>query len=363
MWRSFAAALTNPCCYSVSGEGAAETLFVGVVRCMLKEKAGTPAVSIIVSFLDAGPFLREAIDSVFAQTCSDWELLLVDDGSTDASSGIACEYAARNPDRVRYLQHPGGKNRGASASRNLGIAAAAGRFIAFLDADDVWLPHKLERQLEILRERPEAAMVYGLTWYWYGWTGRPEDEQKDHAPALGVAPNTVVPPPALLTLLLESRAPTPCPSDILLRRELIDHAGWFEEEFRGIYQLFEDQAFLAKIYLKAPVFVAGERWYNYRQHPGSCDSRVGAAGMKYKAGLYFFDWLENYLVAQGSTDAEVWRALRDKRWRYRHPLLHRLSAGATGWRGVLSGVTRSVAGRVLPLPLHRWLRARFHHYR
>ena len=330
---------------------------------MLKEKTDTPAVSVIVSFLNAGPFLREAIDSVFAQTFSDWELLLVDDGSTDASRDVAREYASCHPDRVRYLQHPGGENRGLSASRNLGIAAASGRLIAFLDADDVWLPHKLERQSEILRERPDAAMVYGLTWYWYGWTGRAEDEEKDYVPALGVAPNTLVPPPTLLTLLLESRAPTPCPSDILLRRELIERVGWFEEEFRGIYLLFEDQAFLAKIYLNAPVFVAGERWYKYRQHPGSCVSRVEAAGKKYKAGLYFFDWLENYLVAQGNTDAAVWRALRGKRRRYRHPLLHRFSARARGWGSVLSGVTKSVAGRVLPVPVHRWLRARFHPFR
>jgi glycosyltransferase involved in cell wall biosynthesis len=330
---------------------------------MVKEVAGHFKVSIIIIFLDAERFIREAVDSVFAQSYADWELLLVDDGSTDTSTSIALDYAARFPGRVRYLQHPRHENRGMSATRNLGIRAATGRFIAFLDADDVWLPNKLERQVEIMRGQPDAAMVYGLTSYWYGWTGRPDDMQKDFIPDLGVAPGTLVTPPTLLTLLLRSEAPTPCPSDILLRREIFDRAGLFEEGFQGIYQLFEDQAFLSKVYVHAPVFVAGERWFKYRQHPGSCDSVVGGAGKKHAAGLFFFDWLEKYLVAHGITDAEIWQALGSKRWRYSHPALHRSSMLARHWVGRLSESSRAAARKVLPVPIHRWLRARFNNYR
>src|SRR5215218_5812117 len=92
-------------------------------------------VSVIIIFLDAERFIEEAIESVFAQTYDDWELLLVDDGSTDGDTRIALEYAEQNPGRVRYLQHPGHQNRGMSASRNLGIGSARGEYIAFLDAD------------------------------------------------------------------------------------------------------------------------------------------------------------------------------------------------------------------------------------
>jgi glycosyltransferase involved in cell wall biosynthesis len=327
---------------------------------MMGEMAGRPLVSVIIIFLNAERFIGEAIDSVFAQSCSDWELLLVDDGSTDTSTRIARDYAARFPDKVRYLQHDHHENRGMSGSRNLGIISARGEFIAFLDADDVWLPHKLDRQVEIMRGQPDAAMVYGLTQYWYSWTGRAEDIQKDFVPQLGIGPYTLVSPPTLLTLLLESKAPTPCPSDILLRREVLDRAGLFEEQFRG---LFEDQVFLSKVYINAHVYVAGEHWFKYRQHTDSCVSIVGEAGKKYSTGLLFFDWLEDYLTAQGVTNKEVWDALEGKRWRYRHPMLHRLSMRAWHRIGILSELLKPLARKVLPLPVHRWLRARLNNQR
>ena len=81
----------------------------------------------------------------------------------------------RRPERVRLLAHPGGENRGISASRNLGIRAARGRYLAFLDADDVWMPDKLERQVAALEGRHEVAMTYGPTERWYWGTGRPSD--------------------------------------------------------------------------------------------------------------------------------------------------------------------------------------------
>src|SRR3954470_21840332 len=84
----------------------------------------TPRVSVIIAFWNAEPFLKEAIDSVFAQTFTDWELLLVDDGSTDASRLTAQRARARARDRVRILAHPGGANRGVPASRNVGMRHA-----------------------------------------------------------------------------------------------------------------------------------------------------------------------------------------------------------------------------------------------
>src|SRR5689334_21837766 len=118
-------------------------------------------VSIIIPFLNAERFIEDAIESVRAQSYDAWELLLVDDGSTDSSTRLAQRYAQQHPQKVRYLQHDRHQNRGLSASRNLGISEARGEFIAFLDADDVWLPHKLARQRAILDSQPEAAMVYG----------------------------------------------------------------------------------------------------------------------------------------------------------------------------------------------------------
>src|SRR5512147_1824882 len=102
-----------------------------------------PLVSGVIIFWNAERFLQEAIESVLAQTYPSWELLLVDDGSTDGASEIARSYAARHPERIRYLEHPGHRNRGMSASRNLGLQQSRGALVAFLDSDDVWLPEKL----------------------------------------------------------------------------------------------------------------------------------------------------------------------------------------------------------------------------
>jgi glycosyltransferase involved in cell wall biosynthesis len=109
-----------------------------------------PLVSCVVIFLNGEQYIREAIESVFSQVYEHWELFLVDDGSTDSSTQIARHYAQQHPDKVHYLEHPGHQNRGMSAARNLGIRHAQGAYLAFLDADDLWLPQKLERQVAIL---------------------------------------------------------------------------------------------------------------------------------------------------------------------------------------------------------------------
>src|SRR5215210_5662854 len=108
-----------------------------------------PTVSCIIIFQNEERFLAEAINSVLAQTYTDWELLLVDDGSYDCSPSVARNYAAAHAGRLRYLTPEGHANRGMSASRNLGLQHARGRLIAFLDGDDVWLTEKLAQQVAL----------------------------------------------------------------------------------------------------------------------------------------------------------------------------------------------------------------------
>ncbi|MGV7223528.1 MAG: glycosyltransferase family 2 protein, partial [Nitrospinales bacterium] len=131
------------------------------------QKTGNPLVTAIIIFLNEERFLEEAIESVFAQTYDHWELLLVDDGSTDHSTEIALRYSAQYPKKIRYLEHEGHQNREKSSSRNLGMHHARGEYIAYLDGDDVWLPHKLARQVMILESNPNAAMVYGPLRMWH----------------------------------------------------------------------------------------------------------------------------------------------------------------------------------------------------
>ena len=115
--------------------------------------------SIILPVYNGGPYLNEAIESVLSQKFNTWELLIIIDGSTDNSREIATDYAARDS-RIRVLQHPGGQNKGVSATRNLGILQAKGDWIAPLDSDDIWRPDKLEKELEIIKAYPSLVLIW-----------------------------------------------------------------------------------------------------------------------------------------------------------------------------------------------------------
>jgi glycosyltransferase involved in cell wall biosynthesis len=201
-----------------------------------------PLVTCIVIFLDEERFLAEAIDSVQAQTYPSWEIVLVDDGSSDRSTQIARDHAQRFPDRIRYVEHPGHETRGMSAARNLGLAHARGQYIGFLDADDTWEPNKLKEQVGLLDMRPDVGMVYGRTLLWHSWRG--DTAEADEFCDLGVPPDSTLEPPESLLLLIENRAQTPTTCNALMRRSVFDRSGGFEPAFRG---MFEDQVFFMKL--------------------------------------------------------------------------------------------------------------------
>src|SRR5687767_548324 len=101
-----------------------------------------PTISVVLPTFNREEFLTEAFESIAAQTFADWELIVVDDGSTDGTSALVGQLARRVAQPVTYLYQP---NRGPGAARNLGIQRARGQYLAFLDSDDLWLPHHLAR--------------------------------------------------------------------------------------------------------------------------------------------------------------------------------------------------------------------------
>lgn len=119
-------------------------------------QAGSRTVSVIIPCYNHARFLREAVESLFGQTHSDWECLIINDGSADDTRGVALDLA-RQDRRVRYLSH---SHRGLAATRNRGLDEATGAFIQFLDADDVMLPMKLESQLAAFSRHPRPALAY-----------------------------------------------------------------------------------------------------------------------------------------------------------------------------------------------------------
>jgi glycosyltransferase involved in cell wall biosynthesis len=322
---------------------------------------GEPVVSVIICFFNAQRFLRQAVQSVFAQTLENWELILVDDGSRDRGLEVAREALAQRPDRVRIIEHPGRENRGISASRNLGLHEARGRYVAFLDADDVWLPEKLERQVAQLEAHPEVAMTYGPTQRWFGWTGRPSDARRDLWMPTFVPSGSIVRPPDLLTLYLHTGgAAVPGVCSLLVRREAARSVGGFDDRFRGV---FEDQVFYSRICLNYPVLVTDDRTTRYRQHETSCCARALRSG-EYDPFLpstgrgRYLAWLRELLIQDRIVDRALWKALRRELRPYEHPLLR--------WRWTLVPRLRlsakrrvkKLARQTLPAPLPRWIKAR-----
>ncbi len=114
-----------------------------------------PLVSVVIPVFNGAPFVAKAVASVRAQTVKDVEIIVVDDGSTDGTQAVLARLE-RTDGIVWFQQDHGGPAR----SRNRGIAAARGEFVALLDCDDVWLPGKLETQLAVLRDRPAVGVVH-----------------------------------------------------------------------------------------------------------------------------------------------------------------------------------------------------------
>jgi glycosyltransferase involved in cell wall biosynthesis len=280
----------------------------------------SPLVSVIIIFFNAEPFLDEAIHSILEQDYPNWELLLVDDGSSDGSTRIALNLVHHTPQRVRYLEHSAHANRGMSASRNLGIQHARGNYIAFLDADDVWLPNKLSEQTALLEAHPDVGMTYGHALIWSSWTGKPEDT--DSRVNLGIPADTLVSPPNLLPQLLRNKAQTPMTSNAMLRRSVIQSVGGFEEEFTSIY---EDQVFFSKVEMHTAVYVSAACWVKYRQHPLSCTAVSARTDSYLSQRRPFLEWLAEYMdKLEVAPDSPARRALQRELWPYRHPYLHAL---------------------------------------
>jgi glycosyltransferase involved in cell wall biosynthesis len=274
-----------------------------------------PRVSVISIFFNAADYFAEAIESVLAQDFCDFELLLVDDGSTDGSSDIAEQYTRREPSRIRYLRHPDRANRGMSAARNLGLAQARGELIAFIDADDRWRPSKLRDQIGIFDRHPEIDAVCGTVNYWRSWEGG----RDTLVPTGHVRNRPIIPPEAGVALYPLGRAAAPCPSDLTLRRSAALGVGGFEEEFTGFY---EDQAFLAKFYLQHTIYFADACWLDYRRHDASCISEVSRQGGYDAVRRRFLEWFDRYLREHpGREHNEVRAALDRALLQYRHPPL------------------------------------------
>jgi glycosyltransferase involved in cell wall biosynthesis len=263
-------------------------------------------VSVIMPYLDAAASLREAVASVRAQSLADWELLLVDDGSTDGSPEIAAYAAAADP-RMRLVARSDRTTRGAAAARNTGLRAATGRFVAFLDADDLYEVNQLETLVSALEEHADIAFTYGPTRWWH-----PSEPGRDWVESMGDLARRVHDPPDLLTrVIVQQQGEVPCTCAVAARRDAVLDVGGFEESF----QLYEDQTLWVKLLLRHRAYVGDVVGARYRQHDRSTSALAARQGSydrwnHHAARGRFLRWIDEHRRASGLANRPLERALR-----------------------------------------------------
>ncbi len=162
-------------------------------------------ISVVITTYNRAHYLKGAVASVMAQSFRDLELIIVDDGSNDTTQELLEEFRGQG---IRCYRQ---RNGGFSVARNLGIRKAKGAFFAFLDDDDVWVPGKLQQQMEVMRNAPDIAAVYGHAEQFIS----PELADHERAP---------------LEHLQGKVVPAPISSAMLIRREAFEQVGYFEEK-------------------------------------------------------------------------------------------------------------------------------------
>ena len=211
-----------------------------------------PLVSVIIPTYNRGWIVKEAIDSVLAQDFTDFELIIVDDGSTDNTQDILSSY---KKDIVVLMQ----ENKGVSSARNRGIVSASGRFIAFLDSDDLWLSQKLSTQVDFFNANPDALIC--------------QTEEKWIRNGIGVNPKKrhkklsgdIFEPSLYLCLV--------SPSAVMIKHSLFEKTGMFDENFPAC----EDYDMWLRISCRYPVYLIDTPLIIKRG--GHADQLSGSSGL------------------------------------------------------------------------------------
>ena len=236
-----------------------------------------PLVSIVVPTYNCAAFIGEALDSVYRQSHDHWEVIVVDDGSTDGTRAALTPHMGR----IRYIHQA---NRGASNARNHGVKQARGELIAFLDADDIWLPDKLALQARVMRESPDCGLVFC------------DGEAFTSAGTLF---------PSVLTRRIQSWADaheTGDPhvfkgnllremffgnhicsaSSVMVRRKWLEDAGGFDEKL----VIGEDYDVWFELAKRGPVALVRQRLFRYRWHDGSVSGPMSDRDYRWKEASF-----------------------------------------------------------------------------
>lgn len=240
-------------------------------------------VSVVIPTHNYGRFIREAIDSVLAQTFDDFEIVVVDDGSTDNTLEIVT--AIHDP-RIKVVRTP---HRGISAARNEGLAHIQGEFIAFLDSDDRWRPDKLERQIRMMQAEPELGAIF-TNFVRFDEHGIFPQDQFAFFPELNTTPTTVtrdgggrrITSDAFCTLVAFVEIPAYLQT-MLFRTAVAKDLSFAAD---GLYKgLCEDWNFCLRVYRRCQVGFIETPLVEVRRHGSNTTSRLSDAPYAHLAAL------------------------------------------------------------------------------
>lgn len=221
-------------------------------------ESSSPTVSVVIAAYNAARWTAETLGSVLAQTFRNFEVIVVDDGSTDQTPEVVAGYK----DRIRYLRK---ENAGAASARNVGIRAARGSYIAFVDADDLWLPEKLQLQMDLFSRHPDLAWVYSDAIVF--------DEESVQEVFRTSDVTKLYAGDILRPLLLFNFIASPTP---VIRRDVFDTVGYFDES-PGL-QSGEDWNMWLRIAAKYRVEFVDRPLARYRRHRAG---KSGSGDLKY----------------------------------------------------------------------------------
>lgn len=210
-----------------------------------------PIVSVIIPAYNAAKTLLETIHSVQQQTCSDIELIVINDGSTDNTLEIL---AAIDDPRLKVFSY---ENGGLPVARNRGIERATGKYLSFIDADDLWTPNKLEAQLAALEQHPEAGVAYS-------WTAFIDENSNFLYAWEPIYYQGNVYPDLLIENFISSG------SNILVKRQIVDAAGQFDPSLKSA----EDWDYYVRLAALCPFALVPEYQISYRRSSQSMTSKI-----------------------------------------------------------------------------------------
>lgn len=240
-------------------------------------------VSIILPVYNYDSYISETIESVLAQSYPHFELLIINDGSTDGTEKLILEYAHKDS-RITYL--PNKRNLGVSASRNRGLKEAKGEFIAFIDGDDLWMEEKLEKQMKLFNSHPEIEIINCA-----GIIIDPEGNEKKTFRALG----ETVTNDLILDLLFYCRI-SALMLTLIIRRSTLNGNSFFDERL----QIYEDRDFIIEHLTESNYLPIEEPLVKLRRHPKQATSTK----------------LYEDIISYKIFSSRVIKKLGNKQWRY-----------------------------------------------